>query len=136
MLQQVGDDQLVAYSPSVLSLVEQLQALKVPILTSGIPLAEVKGKNYLPHPALALSLALAEEAFPRVEVTQETAIRYLAREAILLPEATPRGFVLICYQGQALGFVKHLGNRSNNLYPQAWRIRHPELVLASLAEGK
>lgn len=136
ILQQVGDDQLVAYSPSVSSLVEQLQALKVPILTSGIPLAEVKGKNYLPHPALALSLALAEEAFPRVEVTQETAIRYLAREAITLPEATPRGFVLICYGGQALGFVKHLGNRSNNLYPQAWRIRHPELVLASLAEGK
>lgn len=136
ILQQVGDDQLVAYSSSVLSLVEQLQALKVPILTSGIPLAEVKGKNYLPHPALALSLALAEEAFPRVEVTQETAIRYLAREAILLPETTPRGFVLICYQGQALGFVKHLGNRSNNLYPQAWRIRHPELVLATLAEGK
>lgn len=135
-LQQVGEDQLVAYSPSVLSLVEQLQALKVPILTSGIPLAEVKGKNYLPHPALALSLALAEEAFPRVEVTQETAIRYLAREAIILPETTPRGFVLICYQGQALGFVKHLGNRSNNLYPQAWRIRHPELVLATLAEGK
>ena len=135
-LQQVGDDQLVAYSPSVSSLVEQLQAQKSPILTLGIPLAEVKGKNYLPHPALALSLAMAEEAFPRVEVTQETAIRYLAREAIILPETTPRGFVLICYQGQALGFVKHLGNRSNNLYPQAWRIRHPELVLASLAEGK
>ena len=136
ILQQVGDDQLVAYLPSVLSLVEQLQAQKIPILTSGIPLAEVKGKNYLPHPALALSLALAKEAFPRVEVSQETAIRYLAREAIILPEPTPRGLVLICYQGQALGFVKHLGNRSNNLYPQAWRIRHPELVLASLAEGK
>ena len=90
ILQQVGDDQLVAYSPSVSSLVEQLQAQKIPILTSGIPLAEVKGKNYLPHPALALSLALAKEAFPRVEITQETAIRYLAREAILLPEATPR----------------------------------------------
>ena len=60
ILQQEGDDQLVAYSSSVLSLVEQLQALKVPILTSGIPLAEVKGKNYLPHPALALSLALAK----------------------------------------------------------------------------
>ena len=136
ILQQVGEDQLVAYSLSVLSLVEQLQAQKIPILTSGIPLAEVKGKNYLPHPALALSLALAKEAFPRVEVSQETAIRYLAREAIILPEPTPRGFVLICYQGQALGFVKHLGNRSNNLYPQAWRIRHPELVLASLTEEK
>ena len=136
ILQQVGDDQLVAYLPSVSSLVEQLQAQKIPILTSGIPLAEVKGKNYLPHPALALSLALAKEAFPRVEVTQETAIRYLAREAITLPEATPKGFVLICYGGQALGFVKHLGNRSNNLYPQAWRIRHPELALATLTEGK
>jgi NOL1/NOP2/fmu family ribosome biogenesis protein len=30
---------------------------------------------------------------------------------------------LICYNNQALGWVKNLGNRSNNLYPQHWRIR-------------
>jgi len=30
---------------------------------------------------------------------------------------------LICYKGQALGWVKNVGNRCNNLYPQEWRIR-------------
>ena len=81
-------------------------------------------------PALALSELLHPEAFPAVELTHPEAIRYLAREAITLPEGTPRGFVLVRYRGLALGFVKHLGNRSNNLYPQPWRIRHPEQILA------
>ena len=84
-----------------------------------------------PLPALALSELLDPEAFPAVELTHPEAIRYLAREAITLPEGTPRGFVLVRYRGLALGFVKHLGNRSNNLYPQPWRIRHPEQILSS-----
>jgi len=44
----------------------------------------------------------------------------------------PRGLVLVTYEGYPLGFAKHLGNRTNNLYPQAWRIRHPELLLSGL----
>ena len=35
------------------------------LLTSGIPLAEVKGRDFLPLPALALSVGLDDEAFPR-----------------------------------------------------------------------
>ncbi|MBO8459027.1 MAG: rRNA cytosine-C5-methyltransferase, partial [Bacteroidetes bacterium] len=35
----------------------------------------------------------------------------------------PRGYILIRYKGKALGFVKNIGNRANNLYPQEWRIR-------------
>jgi NOL1/NOP2/fmu family ribosome biogenesis protein len=30
---------------------------------------------------------------------------------------------LLTYQGIPLGFVKNIGNRANNLYPQEWRIR-------------
>ena len=77
-------------------------------------------------------MGLDEEAFSRAELTQEEAIRYLAREAITLSPDTPRGLVLVTYAGYPLGFAKHLGNRTNNLYPQAWRIRHPELLLSSL----
>ena len=86
-------------------------------------MAEVKGHDFLPLPALALSVGLDDEAFPRAELTQEEAIRYLAREAVMLSADTPRGLVLV---------AKHLGNRTNNLYPQAWRIRHPELLLSGL----
>ena len=49
-----------------------------------------------------------------------------------MPEETMKGYVLVCYNGFPLGFVKHLGNRANNLYPQEWRIRSgylPEKVV-------
>ena len=131
-LQSLPDGTLTAIPSALYSIVEALQGAKIPILTSGIPLAEVKGRDFLPLPALALSVGLDEEAFPRVELTQEEAIRYLAREAVTLSADTPRGLVLVTYEGYPLGFAKHLGNRTNNLYPQAWRIRHPELLLSGL----
>ena len=46
--------------------------------------------------------------------------------------ATPRGYVLLMYKNVPLGFVKNIGNRANNLYPQEWRIRSgylPEEIL-------
>ena len=131
-LQSLPDGTLTAIPSALYPIVEALQGAKIPILTSGIPLAEVKGRDFLPLPALALSVGLDEEAFPRAELTQEEAIRYLAREAITLSADMPCGLVLVTYEGYPLGFAKHLGNRTNNLYPQAWRIRHPELLLSGL----
>ena len=131
-LQSLPDGTLTAIPSALYPIVETLQGAKIPILTSGIPLAEVKGRDFLPLPALALSVGLGDEAFPRAELTQEEAIRYLAREAVTLSADTPRGLVLVTYEGYPLGFAKHLGNRTNNLYPQAWRIRHPELLLSGL----
>ena len=133
--QRPNDDLIVAMPPQVAQLADELKSYKIPILTAGVQVAEAKGRDFLPHPALALSECLAPDAFPSVELSHEEAIRYLAREAVALPEATPRGWVLVHYKGLALGFMKHLGTRSNNLYPQAWRIRHPEQML-SLIEAK
>ena len=61
--------------------------------------------------------------FPRVELTWEEAIRYLKKEALLLPTGVEKGFLLVTYKNIPLGFVKQVGNRANNLYPQEWRIR-------------
>ena len=44
-------------------------------------------------------------------------------EAVAMPDGTPRGYVLVTYKNHPLGFVKNIGNRANNLYPQEWRIR-------------
>ena len=74
-----------------------------------------------------MSQELNPSAFTDVELTWEEAIRYLRKEAITLPEGLPKGYLLTRYQGVPLGFVKHLGNRSNNLYPQEWRIRSTHL---------
>ena len=93
-------------------------------LTAGILLAEEKGKKLIPQHALAMSTALNPDAFPRQEVDRDTALAYLRREAITLPSACPRGYVVVTYSGLPLGFVNNLGSRANNLYPEQWRIRH------------
>ena len=91
-------------------------------LINGILLAERKGKDLIPAHQLALSKLLNRATFSIVEVELSTALKFLKRESIQTDDA-PVGYVLISYQKQILGWVKNLGNRSNNLYPQHWRIR-------------
>lgn len=93
------------------------------VLTAGILMAEEKGPKLVPQHALALSEALSDEAFPRAELPRTDALAYLRRESITLSSDVPRGYVVVTYQGVPLGFVNNLGQRANNLYPDAWKIR-------------
>lgn len=93
------------------------------VIQAGVSLGEVKGKDLIPNHALAMSRLLKRGAFPSEELTYEQTISYLRKEAIALSAEAPRGFVLVTYRGIPLGFVKNIGNRANNLYPQEWRIR-------------
>jgi NOL1/NOP2/fmu family ribosome biogenesis protein len=88
----------------------------------GIEVATIKGKDAIPAHALALNSLLRLDAVATVDVDYPTAIAYLRREAVTLPDDTPRGFVLLTFESYPLGFVKNIGSRANNLYPQAWRI--------------
>ena len=81
----------------------------------------MKGRDWQPHHALAMSTARRADAFPVASLDYEQALAYLRHEAIQVE--APRGYVLVAYQGHPLGFVKNLGARANNLYPQEWRIR-------------
>lgn len=92
------------------------------LLSAGCAVGTMKGTTLVPDADLALSLMLAPEAFPSAEVDRETALSFLHRDAIVLKDA-PKGYVLVCYEGVPLGFVKNLGNRCNNLHPQGRRIR-------------
>jgi len=89
---------------------------------SGLLLGELKGTDFIPSASMALSKKLDRESVETVEVDYRTAISFLKKEAIVLPDSS-RGYILICFNGQALGWVKNLGNRTNNLYPNEWRIR-------------
>ncbi|MFZ4726155.1 MAG: methyltransferase RsmF C-terminal domain-like protein, partial [Paludibacter sp.] len=89
---------------------------------SGIQLGEIKGNDFIPGSSIALSKKLNRESIECVDVDYRTAISFLKKEAIQLPQ-TSRGYLLITYKEQALGWVKNVGNRCNNLYPQEWRIR-------------
>ena len=108
--------------PLYATLSEQLHLIK-----AGITLTELKGRDALPAHDLAMSTALRAEAFAHCELAYDEALRYLRREAITLPADTSRGFVLVTYRNVPLGFVKNLGNRANNLYPNEWRIRSGHL---------
>ena len=70
----------------------------------------------------AVAEAIAHDA-PRVNLSYEQAIQYLRREAIVLPSETPRGIVVVAFEGHPLGLAKNIGTRANNLYPKEWRIK-------------
>ena len=82
-----------------------------------------KAPQLVPAHAEALLITTPEDKYPRAELTLEDALRYLHHEAIVLDSSVPRGYVVVCYHGHPLGFVKNIGNRANNLYPQEWKIR-------------
>ena len=92
------------------------------VLMFGVQMYEQKGKDLIPQAALALSQVYVRGAYPEAELSYEEAISFLRKEAIVLTDA-PRGFVLVTYGGLPLGWVKNIGNRCNNLYPEFWRIR-------------
>ena len=58
-----------------------------------------------------------------VELDYKSAIAYLRHEALILPADTPRGIVNVTFMGHALGQVKNIGSRANNLYPKEWKIK-------------
>lgn len=128
-LQIPGDYQLtingtnVQAFPKLHETVYTLLQQYVKVIHAGITLGEMKGKDLIPHHSLAMSTALANDAFPKAEVTYEQAIAYLRKESLVLDAGVPRGYVLLTYQNIPLGFMKNIGNRANNLYPQEWRIR-------------
>ena len=93
------------------------------LMHAGVCLGTEKGKDIIPDQSLALSRQLAADAYPRVELGYADAVNYLRKEAVTLPDDTPRGFVLLTYRGRPIGFEKNIGNRANNLYPQEWRIK-------------
>lgn len=92
------------------------------VMSAGCAAGVFKGKNFIPDADLALSIKFNNEAYPHADVDRQTALAFLHRDAIVLPESE-KGYVLISYGGLQLGFVKNLGNRCNNLHPQARRIR-------------
>jgi NOL1/NOP2/fmu family ribosome biogenesis protein len=95
---------------------------KLKFMSAGVLLAAQKGKDLIPETGLALSKNLDVSQCHCVEVDFKTAILFLQKEAVELPQAD-KGYVLLTYKKVPLGWVKNLGNRTNNLYPQEWRIR-------------
>ena len=115
----LSNDEVVASPAQWATEIASIQK-RLNVLTSGITLATVKGKNCVPAHALALNSRLSSNAFAHCKVDYSTAIAYLRGEAVSID--APRGYVLITHRNAPLGWVNNLGNRANNLYPKSLRI--------------
>ncbi|MDR0825521.1 MAG: RsmB/NOP family class I SAM-dependent RNA methyltransferase [Prevotella sp.] len=115
------DDKWYAF-PADLQNERAILSSRLNIVSEGILMGEFKGKDFIPSQSLALSNYLNVNAFTSCEIDWKTAVAYLRKEALVL-DSQPKGYILLTYQGKPLGFVKNIGNRANNLYPQEWRIR-------------
>lgn len=89
---------------------------------SGIEIAEKKGKDLIPSHQLAMSKLIDKNNYNYVDLNYEQAISYLRKESINLYDQKI-GYLLVGYKGIPIGWVKNLGNRSNNLYPSHWKIK-------------
>lgn len=104
------------------------------VLCHGVAPDTRKGASAIPDISRALMTEGSAEApnamvwdGAAADVDYAAAIAFLRHEAIALPEGTPRGIVQVRWHGCALGFVKNIGTRANNLYPPAWKIKTTHL---------
>ena len=91
-------------------------------LRDGLVKETLKGPFRIPNADWALSIYPPTDIFPSVVLDLDTALRYLHRDGIFI-EGQPDGYLIVCYEGHPLGFVKNIGKRWNNLHPQNRRIR-------------
>jgi 16S rRNA C967 or C1407 C5-methylase (RsmB/RsmF family)/NOL1/NOP2/fmu family ribosome biogenesis protein len=100
-----------------LHIIQQAAWLRRTGVEAGTPMP----KEWLPAHDVALSID-ATAGLPFVDTTREQALKFLKREEMGI-EDIPKGWHIIRFNGQGLGWIKSLGNRVNNYLPKHWRIR-------------
>lgn len=102
------------------TLIQQLH-LHLRTIQIGTEIGELTRKGLIPHEALALNPFLRHPELPQTDLDKDQALSYLHGDTF--PLNGKAGFQLVSYAHEPLGWIKHLGNRFNNLYPKEWRIR-------------
>jgi 16S rRNA C967 or C1407 C5-methylase (RsmB/RsmF family)/NOL1/NOP2/fmu family ribosome biogenesis protein len=90
------------------------------VIYSGIKMGELIHNKLIPDHALAMSGKLNNE-IQRIDLDRSTAISYLQRKDIYM-SGWKKGWSLVTYLDQPLGWVNVLANRANNYYPNELRI--------------
>ncbi|MBP7399774.1 MAG: RNA methyltransferase [Chitinophagales bacterium] len=111
---------IIALPKNILAEIKLL-ATKLLVLQSGIALGEIKGKDFIPAHAFAMS-SLLKDTIPKFELDKKSALQYLRKQEIHLT-GDFKGWAIVCYKNQSLGWIKKLPNRINNYYPAEYRIR-------------
>jgi NOL1/NOP2/fmu family ribosome biogenesis protein len=102
---------------------ESLQILQrhLYIKKSGVRIGKLMGKDLIPDHELALSLLVNKNVVLQTPLDHDQAIKYLQRENLVI-DTTNKGWSLMTFEGQPLGWAKLLPNRINNYYPKELRI--------------
>ncbi|MFA6676007.1 MAG: rRNA cytosine-C5-methyltransferase [Bacteroidales bacterium] len=91
---------------------------------SGVVIGTLKRDILVYDADFALSETIDSASFSSYDASTEEIDKYLSKQSLVLSKSAeekeyPKGYILIKYQNSPVGFVKNLGNRTNNL----WKIR-------------
>lgn len=112
-----------------LDLLEAARGVK--ILSTGVRLGMMKGKDFVPDQAWALSPQLSPLIpYRRREVTGEEAFDLIRRQTI--SSTREPGYYLATYRGVPLTLIKDLGSRVNNLYPKSLAMHDTRLTYGDM----
>lgn len=91
------------------------------VIYSGVAMGQIFKGKLKPDPALALFCDVNIGAVPAVELEERDALLYLSKQDVEVSKFV-EGINLVRAKGKNLGFVKRIGNRVNNMYPNSLRI--------------
>lgn len=94
---------------------------KLHIKSVGLTLGTPKGKDFIPAHELALSIDINPE-IKRIELSKEDALIYMKCDAIKI-DSDYKGWAVVTYQNQGLGWIKLVPGRVNNYFPKELRIK-------------
>lgn len=91
------------------------------IKQTALKVGKWKAKSFVPSNELAYS-RLVSKQIERRELNEKEALNFLSKKE--LPTfSSNKEWILATYQGLGLGWLKKVGERFNNHYPSAWKIR-------------
>ncbi len=119
--------QLVKHQSNIVSALPEIFAADVNLLSEklrvnyfSIRVGEIIHEKLIPDHSLAMS-KLVSENIEAVTLDIDQAITYLKKKELRL-DGLEKGWKLVRYEGQNLGWVNVLANRVNNYYPKELRI--------------
>ena len=116
---QIGDV-MYGYHRSVVDDVVALSEV-LTVIYSGVCMGQIFKRKLRPEHALALFIGMNASVVPSVELSEVDAQDYLRRQDISVSQFD-EGINRVMYRGVAIGFVKRIGARCNNMYPKDLRI--------------
>ena len=115
----VGDI-VYGYNSAVMEDVIQLSE-SLSVVYSGVAMGQIFKGTLKPEHSLALFVGRNRDVVTEVELSLEDAQNYLRRQDIDAKQFS-EGVNVVTYKGVAIGFIKRIGARCNNMYPKDLRI--------------